>query len=345
MKLLEISLQEYLKLRESVLDIEVPDNVKDAVWMLYEWEIKYHWINQATRMNPVRKERTLELIEKRLWPVIDYLKGVFVKLFSVWLTKHVLNPDKWASIRVLDDIDLAGLNNNLASNSPARLAEFLQSDVAGQYAYQRMMEIHGVDHKEKATPDFLFDNLQEFVQKSIDVNFEILRPIWKVEMQQDYLSMGGMNSEDEEDTGELDDGAIKAYIEEASDYEFDVILKGLNSAKAAQVVLNCYAKVIFPVWYDVWSHQDLLNTIKRIQKALARLKLVNPSMYLKDSFMTLNIAINSAHQTGDMISYLDRFVPEADSGNLSKADLKALSELGPDTISKWKKDLTEMGVW
>lgn len=73
------------------------------------------------------------------------------------------------------------------------------------------------------------------------------------------------------------------------------------------------------------EHSSILQRLKR-------------SKDFKQFITNINVALNTMHQTGKMMDYIQ------DKTDLSKKDLDRLSNLDSKIISKWKKDLISMGI-
>lgn len=80
------------------------------------------------------------------------------------------------------------------------------------------------------------------------------------------------------------------------------------------------------------------KTKKNIEKVCSTLQRLKRSKDFKQFITNINVALNTMHQTGKMMDYIQ------DKTDLSKKDLDRLSNLDSKTISKWKKDLISMGI-
>lgn len=118
--------------------------------------------------------------------------------------------------------------------------------------------------------------------------------------------------------------------------EYDLLMTLDNKKDLADFAV----KKIYPMWYGIWSHSSMKDTYKRIKSQHENLlKAQSSSMSFKEKQTTINIALNTMHQTGSMKFHIANFL------DCEEKDLDRLSNLPNSVIKKWNEDLVEMGIY
>jgi hypothetical protein len=90
----------------------------------------------------------------------------------------------------------------------------------------------------------------------------------------------------------------------------------------------------FPIWYEFWKPQGIDQTRQRIENAYNMLKVVERQP-ISQALATINIVINSAHQTGDMLGYISDVTQDTTRDIRRAMDLLSNSA----DLTEWNKDL------
>jgi hypothetical protein len=112
-------------------------------------------------------------------------------------------------------------------------------------------------------------------------------------------------------------------LQEAMEYfdpDFDSLLRNADPDDTESFLIAFAEYMVFPVWFDYWQPQGIEETRNRIEQMT--MKLQNPNQDLNRAFADVNIALNIAHQTGDMTEYIENVTQDS---NL-KEHLQELSD-------------------
>ena len=74
-------------------DIEFIDNDFKNLETISEWTYKIYKIENASGMNPERRDNMLALIERKLAPVVDHYADLFIQELKYWLRVVVGDPE------------------------------------------------------------------------------------------------------------------------------------------------------------------------------------------------------------------------------------------------------------
>jgi len=310
----------------SNLGIDVSEDMAENLETIYEWEYKKYKIEQSLGINPKRKDNILSIIEVNLNKVLNKVGEDLLKVFDKWLETHaLLSAETWARSRLIDSHD----------------EEFSLNMVEDEY-YRYLDEI-GEKDQHDFKKEFFLDNLKYF--KNI-FEEEIEYTIQSLNEELDYFK----ETEDEEsykNTKEnieylenlnLDNPQeLEEYIDTYWYFDsenLDPIIK--EHPDIQEMIKNFYEKRVFPLWFDYWEQQGIVETRETIEEIDYELKnLKNKS--LKDKIVTINIALNTSHQTGSMLDYI-----EEEHYNVDKF---LLDELSNKDTTEWDEDLAKMGVF
>lgn len=113
-----------------------------------------------------------------------------------------------------------------------------------------------------------------------------------------------------------------------------------NIGELQPFVREFYEFVIFPAWYNYWSYQGIDETRENVQDVY---NLLVGSKTPEDNHMAILRAIQTSHQTGDMLDYLEEYGGEEDIYPDKIKDL--MTELTNGSMNSiWDKQLKEIGV-
>lgn len=313
------------------------DTFKDKFKAIYELEYKYQAINKNNNIMPQRKENILNQIEKKLQEIIPEIKNTFLKVFEEWLQAHaLLDPGQWAKAR-LEDFKEEG--------------EFFQIDAA--LAELHRYAIGSVNYSEIRT-DFM-RNIDEYMEKipALQKIEEAIQEEYKENIinQLDKEEIEYFNEEHGTNFSATEEGIDKAieYIEKQNiGIELYTIISSLENLIAIannlglfeSLIIQIYKNLIFPHWYDYWQSQGIEKTRKNVENVYKTLQ--QNSNNIQEEIKKINIAFNTAHQTGNLIEdYLEQHIQESISsdffnylsqGSYIQETDEALEELDPVQI-------------
>lgn len=325
----------YKKIKKFTQAWNVPtDTFKDKLKAIYELEYRYQAINKNNNIMPQRKENILNQIEKKIQEIIPEIKNTFLKVFEKWLETHaLLDPEQWAKAR-LEDFKEA--------------KELIQIDVA--IAELHRYTIGSVDYS-KIRADFM-GNIDAYMEK-IPVLQKIKKAIQEEykeniinELDEDEIEY--FNEEHQTNFPATEEGVDEAieYLEEKDItielFDFIGDIENLvdianNLGLFENLIFQIYKNLIFPHWYDYWKSQGIEETRKTIENVYKILQ--QNSNNIQEEIKKINIALNTAHQTGNLIEdYLEHYSQEfidsdffdyLSQGSYIEETDKALEKLNP----------------
>jgi len=329
-----------------------PDDVLELLEIIYELEYKYN----ALRNFPftgldARYDNIMKIIEKKAKEVIPILAETFEDVFSTWLGNHAItNPEEWAHARFYE----GGYDSQLEINGFDDTLGAVISE-AGRYT--------GIEDQEdllkeimSITPELLEGYFNTFISEWGQMLLEELQADGLEEFNDVYTGLHyGLFADKEFETEEEAEDYLDIHFS-AFDKDFfevfgsrhdainEVISRMGDYATSLEDMqydidldvffLTIYEKIVFPAWFDYWEKQGIVETRNTVEKVYADIQKIE-SMPLQKQFLTLNIAINTNHQTGSMMEYYEA------TYEVGKRDFDRLSELNVDN---WNEELQEIGV-
>ena len=113
-----------------------------------------------------------------------------------------------------------------------------------------------------------------------------------------------------------------------------------ETGKLGIFIREFYEYIIFPIWYEHWKYQGIDETRENVQEVYNMLVRAKTP---EDSHMAILRAIQTSHQTGDMIEYLEEYGGEEDIYPDKIKDL--MEDLTNGSMNSiWDKQLEEIGV-
>ena len=313
-------------LKVASLDITESDELDENLETLTEWEYKYHKIFNASKMNPKRKDNILRMVEREIRPVINSIIDSLSYVFADWIKQHaLLDAHQWAAGRVDQELIEAYSGKN-----------------AMQIAEHEYKIYNG--GKNNFNDEFLVINFKYFediIQKErnylIEKEYEDFN---EAELHEDAEEMIRIkeNIERLESMQTSNEDIFKEFV-----YEFGI---GENIAdytyenqNLEYMLINFYENVLFPLWFEYWEDQGIVETRKDIEREYARLQSARNEP-LSKALMSINLALQSSHQTGPMLDHINNMYYK-----VNKDFLDDLSNKDEDVIQQWDADLSDKGVW
>ncbi|MFW6008395.1 MAG: hypothetical protein ACOCP8_03925 [archaeon] len=306
------------------------DSLKDKLKAIYELEYKYQAINNNNNISPQRKENILNQIEKKLQEIIPEIKDIFLEVFEDWLRSHaLLEPSEWAESRV-ETLEMED--------------ETTRIDNALEELYRYTMG--GVDHDNNRIRQYFLSNMDTYVNQ-----VPALKHI-KGLIQEDYKEnkINELDIEElkyfneEQDTNfPLNQEGIDQAIEYIENMDFNLELSDLidgidtltliaeNIGLFEELIFQIYRNLVFPAWYEYWKSMGIEETRENVENVYNMLK--QDSNNIREEIKKINIALNTAHQNGNLIEdYFDGdidsdFLMYLSNGSYVKEIDKELSQL------------------
>lgn len=292
---------------------------EDNLMAIYEFEYKYAMVNSKLNAHPQRKQNILNNLKAAFADSAKNVVGVLLKTFNNWLDNHaLLDPDKWATQR---------------TNEAKRLEDDGESNVLEGmlWEYERSINPNPKNHQiapvEKRFDDFIqlaFANIENTPSfKSFLEN--IILP-----EQRAYL----MNNLESDGLKEFNASSWKKFRskQQAEKYIENLTLENVdldelfflfmpdfetfkntlyNSISKYDVLQEMYKVLVFPAWRDHWVSQGIETTRKNVEKVYISLNSIDYSN-MGNTSATINSALNTVHQSGSMLDYVEEETGEDD---------------------------------
>jgi hypothetical protein len=131
----------------------------------------------------------------------------------------------------------------------------------------------------------------------------------------------------------------EAWSKKYNNYDSTVVEKLFMMKCNKENAISFAEDYIYPFWYRYWRTSSISKTLESINRHYDKLKSTNVRKEgFKDSIVTINFAINAAHQTGKMKDHIAFFT------DVTIEDLDKLSNIDMHQIKLWNKDLIQSGI-
>ena len=305
------------------IGIKASDELDQNLETITEWEYKYYKIKHSKNIHPTRKENILNMIERELRPVIINIINSLSEVFEAWLSQHnVEDPHVLANARYTDEyIESVGPQDAVGAVKH-EYEKFGGKDFINTFLTSNFKYFKELIQEERNS--LINDYYYQLEEAELHENEEEI-----IELKERISELENYNTSDEELFNQFifDYGNGKSLIESVYDSPF-----------LQNMLADFYAEYVFPFWFQRWEGEGIVETIDELKNVYQKLqKARNES--IRNSILTINLALNSAHQTGPMLSYIENRYPEVNQNFLSE-----LSNKGEDDIQKWDNELLEMGL-
>jgi len=311
------------------------DSISSMLYALYELTYKYQYLQHHNfQGHPTRLQNILQQIEGSARTVIADFVDILVPVFENWLSGHaLLTPRTWATKRVTEWFEIDG-------DSPQSLADMIASECdihRERKKFNISPELHRLDEPVKNGQAQVLSRLFEAAK------YELIEAD-----TENAIYENNRNPDDQRDEEEIE-AEIKQRYEEMSFSEYFDTWYGGDLATFLEMASQTYDLqeiciefaqfLCFPIWYGFWKPQGIDQTRQRIENAYNMLKSVERQP-IGQALATINIIINSAHQTGDMLDYITDVTQD------SKGEIRRAMDLlsNATEFEEWDLDLREVGL-
>jgi hypothetical protein len=299
------------------------EDLESKLRKLYELEYKYHQLLMRGFSGvPRRRENILKNLESSLEGVILEIKNVLVNLFSEWLDSHaLLNPEIWAKKRV-EHLRL-GLGYDEEEILDAILAEIkiYTNKKEGKYV-SAFSELYKSGGAFKSYIDSLISKWVRLDEEELEYAIENGDEEEAQYYRERIESLSDPSIEDIEDL--LESGGIDLYSIPLKDRDFEIL----------------FEKLAFPKWLKHWKKHGILQTRENVKKTFEMVQSIGSGGVSSDS-AKINIALNTAHQSGDLVEYLGKSGEFSSSGEGEVKQL--LDDLSAMSVDEWNEELRGIG--
>lgn len=332
-----------------VWETEDEGSFNSALKTFYELEYKYQALkNFPFTGMPQRYENILEKVKDSLEGSMDRLRDTLIATFGGWLDAHALiDPAAWAQKR--SDPDEQGFMSSVDAEQALDgiVWEYIKYKNGGQ-APSYKVNIEQV-FSEMLDEALVMSDKFSSLQGAKNMVQEMERERLVEDLYNDEFENFGINERGEAfQTEEEAEAYIEERVEEASvrDYIFNFgkeellsLLEGQGQMENFLVELNQH--MVFPLWYNYWGAMGIDTTRELAQEAYDG--LVNADSF-EEFRNALQVAIQTCHQNGSMLDYLDQYGGEYDYDSPENIEDTMLELTEGKSNSEWDKQLKEIGV-
>ena len=322
--------------------VENDGSFSDWIKAIYELEYKLQALNNFKfKGNPERKENITNNVEKELGQFIKVVKEPLLQTFATWLDNHaLLDPSQWATARVYEGgdsaIDMYG-EESAFDNAIAEYSRYkLKGGVKQEQVFSEMIN-------EAINMEGQFPSLQKIKEWYQLGEKERLEQDLSTEGYENFGNIYGQDFASNEQAQQYIEQMVENF--DLGDYLFfdEGIENFINTLENVGIdienfLIELYQNLVFPLWFNYWQDQGIEETRNLVQNAYDKLSQNGDINY---NIAAINHALNTTHQTGDMIEYIGQYAPEVDAYNIEKM-LDSLSS--NEFLPKWNKELRSIGV-
>lgn len=333
-----------------VWEVESDESFIEELKAFYELEYKYQSLkNFPFEGMDKRYQNIFKNVEEALTYTMDNLKGILLSTFSGWLDTHALtDPATWASKR--SDPHGEGYMSSYDAEEALDgvIWEYIRYNNGGQIPINNKPDTSQVfsDMLDQAMADpKKFTSLQGVL--SIIQTGE--RERFVEELYNDGFENFGINQRGEAFQSEKE---AEAYIEEmvegvdiqefVSSFGKEELLSLLEGqGQMYNFIIELNQHIVFPLWYAYWSAMGIDTTRELAEEAYEGL---NNASNIDEFHLALEIAIQTYHQNGSMLDYLESYGGEEYGSDPQEIEdiMKELTE-GKGNAA-WDKQLRSIGV-
>lgn len=305
-------------LQEWIEEIKADDELLDELKIMYEWGYKYDMLKQGmTANNEKRITNVLRQIHMRMNPIFKSIADKLMNVFEDWLSKHALDkPELWAKARYEEikyDSDTAS----------AKLESM-------KYEYEKYAD---GDFYEQAFEDvytYLESDLNELKDSIVDDYRTQAEEAEYDDNEEDALDFNNRVEEVEA----LDMKKYDDVIDFLDNHFYQSPQEFLEGSSNDFIMTLIYEETIFPVWFDHWKAEGIVQTRKKVIETFKSLKKVKTEKDFSKKIVVLNMALSQVHQTG---TFIDDYIYPMYSVN--KNDLDKLSNVSDSDLKAWNKEI------
>ena len=315
-------------------DGEFYDNLK----AIYEFEYKYSVIKENLNVDTPRKQNILNNLEEAFVAPAKKVVEVLKKTYEKWLENHaLLNPEKWAEQRI-ESIKEFEDDSHFIDTIISEYKRYAYPDVKNSYLtpvenfFSEIinMSIKYINNRMPAFKQFL-----EYVLLPIQKDY--FSEILHIEGLKEFNAHQGTKFKTKQQAinyieklklDRLDiDELISLVMPDKKTFESFMA----NYHDANSVAKEMYSEIVFPLWSDYWLQRGIDKTRDSIQEIYDSLNSIDYNDK-KNTSATISIALNTSHQTGEMLEYIEQDI----GGDLSQL----LDDLTKGTYQpEWDQEL------
>lgn len=332
----------FLKTSAPVWQTNTDDSFMGNVHQMYELEYKRSMLkNNPFKGMPQRQNNIMRNIEQGLWLCINNLKPALIMTFEKWLESHAItNPSSWARARV--NKTEQNYNGGLIDSTISEYMNYLpysRDNMQEDTIFNRMledisrrpqffpitmkvMEQWMQDYRQQLIDDLLYSGIENFNENhNLEFTTEEEAQSWIDNLTFDSAGF-----------------SISDIISDKSD--FVGMVQNLDMEQ--EVATEWNELLVFPLWYQKWGPEGIDETRDNVEKVY---QMLRSTKTIDENIAAINAAINTAHQTGSMMDYIQDYGQVNDIGDISDTIQQQLQNLtNGDNNAVWENQMRGVGV-
>lgn len=315
---------------------------------LYELNYKYDMMKKSPFNGvPDRRENIINMVERKGLVVSNHVITELIKIFNSWLDDHALtSAETWAKGRIKDMGDEDD--------------GYFIADPTDEYRKYRVSKPYSDDAVETGRLlnkyfRYLVDN-NKLMDCALTKWFNTILSEHKDSYMTTLTSLDENDAEDAEeykdfvsriqDIDENPEKYITEYVGSTDILNYFELVKQIKNGIVDGIDLakELYQYIVFPVWFDYWEKQGIVQTRKRIENITSDMKKAYKEQNLTEMFKQINIALHSAHQTGKMLDYISREHYDIDKSLLYRLTNMNVSELNSE-LKRQGFQIDSKNIW
>jgi hypothetical protein len=324
-------------------------SLSNEIERMYELEYKFSMVKNSP-FNGIeqRKQNILKQLEYHLKRSIVAIAETILPAFDNWLKSHaLLNPRLWAEQRLQEFGDdasirdllmdlkyaLLGYDSNNVNKSILNLTE-QQSQKQNRWISNTIFT--GISQNINQCPAWsaMLENMKN---DYADMREDDLRNEFE-SGQSDYSTKKELEKAIQEEKKNISEMTLQEYMDDYG-YNLEDLIEGADESYALELLKEIQMVVIFPKWFAKWKPQGIESTRANVESVFQKLLQVQ-GMDVSNAVGVISLALQSVHQTGSMLDYIEEHTGE--SATEIKQVLDAMTA-GAD-INIWNEQLREVGV-
>ncbi|MFA5071181.1 MAG: hypothetical protein WC511_02310 [Candidatus Pacearchaeota archaeon] len=275
-----------------------------------------------------RKDVILERVQETFQEVSLEMKEIFEGVFSKWLRGHaIMNPQQWAQARIYDAYAADGSFENVVNGFFDEFVRYKNNGIyPTAYNVQQMRRNWQNDFLQRLFEDPRAINaFKDVMGEDIDSLKEVDREMLKSDWKSNPESFEEENSLQPELSEEEIDVEIERMLQEkfdtpnfwrdyAENMKYEELMSFFENTydedAKQSLLVSIGATVVFPLWFGYWRPRGIEQTRENVQNAYNGLIAAES---LGDIFAAVNVAINTSHQSGSMLQYVEEAVSPDES--------------------------------
>lgn len=294
------------------------ENLKKLYEVNFKYDVVVFNLSEAGGSGIGAKGKRLQNMKQKLKnrgrEIINVVANQLLPVFEEWLSKHAItDPEEWAE-RVVED---EYVQRSIDDGNFELLITGLE-DWAGGERPATLNFYKGFINWSRGN-----NSAKEFVNQFLNEEISV------AETEEEQQRLADLRGDVEQIVNHLiqplfpDGEQFLNFVADNLPFEFNDFLKFVMENQG------------FVQWYSYWSARGIDETRENVEQA-KRLLEESKTVPIGEAFAKINQAINTSHQTGDMLEYIQKDNPGVTT--------QLLDDLSSGPEKDWVEDLQEAGL-